>query len=167
MPLIRSLQHLLTPPWHVRRCFPTTTLDRITAAIGESEATHHGQIAFAVEAALELRPLWRRQSARERALEVFGQLRVWDTEHNNGVLIYVLLADHDVEIIADRGIHRRVEPAAWEQACRAMEQAFRAGRYEAGALTGIRTVGALLAQHYPGPGGAGNEVADQPTLLDR
>ena len=164
--LTRPLRHLLTPPWHVRRCFPAVTLDRITAAIRESEATHHGQIAFAVEAALELGPLWRRQSARDRALEVFGQQRVWDTEHNNGVLIYVLLADHDVEIVADRGIHRQVETGAWAQACQAMEQAFRTGRYEAGALAGIRTIGALLARHYPGPGGA-NEVADQPTLLNR
>lgn len=167
MHLTRPLRHLLTPPWHVRRCFPAATLDRITAAIRESEATHHGQIAFAVEAALEWAPLWRRQSARERAIEVFGQRRVWDTEHNNGVLIYVLLADHDVEIVADRGIHRRLEPAAWEPACQQMEQAFRAGRYEAGALAGIRAVGALLARHYPGAGDAGNEVADQPTLLNR
>ncbi len=159
----RVVRHLATPPWQVRRVFPRSTLTAIEHAIHASEGAHHGQICFAVEAALDTAALLRGQSARERALEVFARLRVWDTEHNNGVLIYLLLADHDVEILADRGIHRKVGAEAWERICRDMEAAFRAGRFEDGALAGIRAVGALLAQHYPGAGR--DELANRPVLL--
>lgn len=161
----RLVRHLLMPPWRVRQLFGGTTLPAIERAVRQSEATHHGQICFAVEAALELKPLARGQSARERALEVFGQMRVWDTEHNNGVLLYVLIADHDVEILADRGINRRVAPGAWERICQQMEAEFRAGRYEAGTLAGIRAIGELLATHYPGPSATGNELPDRPTIV--
>ena len=165
MNLARLAQHLLMPPWRVRQLFTAHNLHAIEQAIRATEATHHGQICFAVEAALELKPLLRDQTARSRALEVYGQLRVWDTEHNNGVLIYVLLADHDVEILADRGIHRRVPAATWERICQEMEAAFRAGRYEAGALAGIRAVGDLLAEHFPGRGTGGNELPDRPIIV--
>ena len=165
MRIARILRHLLTPPWRVRHLFPRATLQAIERQIRASETTHHGQICFAVEAALELGPLLRGQSARERALEVFGQTRVWDTEHNNGVLLYVLLADHDVEILADRGIHRHVPHDAWEHICQQMEAEYRAGRYEAGTLAAIRAVGELLATHYPGPGARGNELPDRPTIV--
>lgn len=165
MNLPRVVRHLLMPPWRVRQLFSAQHLYAIEQAIRTSEATHHGQICFAVEAALELKPLLRNQMARERALEVYGQRRVWDTEDNNGVLIYVLLADHDVEILADRGIHRRVPAAAWERVCREMETAFRAGRYEAGALAGVRAVGDLLAEHFPGRGPRGNELPDRPAIV--
>jgi uncharacterized membrane protein len=138
-------------------------MQAIERAIRESERTHCGQICFAVEAALDTLPLLRGQTARERAIEVFSQLRVWDTEHNNGVLIYLLLADHDVEILADRGIHAKVGVDAWESVCREMEALFRAGRFEEGALAGIRAVGTLLAQHYPGAGR--DELANQPVVL--
>ena len=161
----RMLRHLLMPPWRVRQLFAGKSLEAIERAIRASEATHHGQICFAVEAALEFKPLARDQSARERALEVFGQMRVWDTEHNNGVLLYVLLADHDVEILADRGIHRHVPHGAWEHICQQMEAEYRAGRYEAGTLAAIRAVGELLATHYPGPGARGNELPDRPTIF--
>src|SRR5581483_5705279 len=107
MNITRLLRHLGTPRWQVRRKFPAASLAAIEAAIKHTEATHSGQICFAVEAALEIAPLLRGRSARERAVDVFSQLRVWDTEHNNGVLIYLLLADRDVEILADRGIHPR------------------------------------------------------------
>ncbi len=165
MHIARIGRHLLTPPWRVRQLFPRATLQAIERAIRASEATHHGQICFAVEAALELKPLMRNQSARERALEVFGQMRVWDTEHNNGVLLYVLLADHDVEILVDRGIHRHAPHDAWERICKQMESEYRAGRYEAGTLAGIRAVGELLATHYPGPGARGNELPNRPTIF--
>jgi uncharacterized membrane protein len=138
-------------------------MQAIERAIRESERTHRGQICFAVEAALDTLPLLRGQTARERAIEVFSQLRVWDTEHNNGVLIYLLLADRDVEILADRGIHARIGAEAWERVCREMEAAFRAGRFEDGALAGIRAVGALMAQHFPGVGG--HELPDRPVVL--
>jgi uncharacterized membrane protein len=138
-------------------------MQAIERAIRESEKTHRGQIRFAVEATLDTLPLLRGQTARARAVEVFSHLRVWDTEHNNGVLIYLLLADRDVEILADRGIHGRVSAEAWERVCREMEAAFRAGRFEDGALAGIRAVGALLAQHFPGTGG--HELPDRPVVL--
>jgi uncharacterized membrane protein len=157
------VRHLATPPWRVRQVFHRSTLAAIEQAIRDSERTHHGQICFAVEAALDTAPLLRGQSARERAVDVFSRLRVWDTEHNNGVLIYLLLADHDVEILADRGIHSKVGADAWERICRDMEAAFRAGRFEDGALAGIRAVGALLAQHYPGAGR--DELANRPVVL--
>lgn len=161
----RVLRHLLMPPWRARQLFPTRSLQAIERAIRASEATHHGQICFAVEAALEMKPLMRNQTARDRALDVFSQMRVWDTEHNNGVLLYVLLADHDVEILADRGMHRHVPPAAWERICQRMEADYRAGRYEAGTIAAIHAIGELLAAHYPGPGARGNELPDRPTIF--
>jgi uncharacterized membrane protein YgcG len=159
----RIIRHLATPPWRVRQVLRRPTMQAIERAIRESEKTHRGQIRFAVEATLDTLPLLRGQTARERAIEVFSQLRVWDTEHNNGVLIYLLLADRDVEILADRGIHARIGAEEWERVCREMEAAFRTGRFEDGALAGIRAVGALLAQHFPGTGG--HELPDRPVVL--
>ncbi len=126
---------------------------------------HSGQIRFAVEHALDTGSLWRGLSARERALEVFSALKVWDTEHNNGVLIYLLLADRDVEIIADRGIHERVGSEGWETICREMESAFRDGNFEQGVLNGIERVSGLLESHYPGDRRNRNELPDSPVVL--
>jgi uncharacterized membrane protein len=165
MRIKRLLRHLSMPRWQVRRAFPPRTLRAIEQAIRAAEATHDGQICFAVEAALEILPLLQGRSARERALEVFALRRVWDTERNNGVLIYLLLADRDVEIIADRGVHRHVGAAEWEQVCRAMEAAFRGGRFEAGVIDGISAVSRHLARHYPPARGGANEVPDQPIVL--
>ncbi len=165
MSLARALRHLFSTPLRVRRRFPARALDAIEAAIRESERSHSGQIRFCVEHALELPTLLRGQSARERALEVFSQLRVWDTEANNGVLIYLLLADRDVEIVADRGIHRKAAEA-WEPICRQIEAELRAGRFEAGALQAVRAVGAQLAVYFPPGAGAGaQEQPDRPVLL--
>ncbi len=165
MNVTRLLRHLGTPRWQVRRKFPAASLAAIEAAIKHTEATHSGQICFAVEAALEIAPLLRGRSARERAVDVFSQLRVWDTEHNNGVLIYLLLADRDVEILADRGIHPRVGAAEWEGICRKMERAFHDGRFEEGVIEGIKAVGTHLARHYPSSGKPANEVPDHPVVL--
>ncbi len=136
----------------------------IEAAIRASESAHQGQIRFVVEAALDGVPLLRAQSARDRAIDVFSLLRVWDTDHNNGVLIYLLLADRDVEIVADRGISSRVGQD-WERICRDMERAFREGQFEQGVLDGIRAVGAHLARHYPSQGRSPNELPDSPVVL--
>jgi len=160
----RMLRHLLTPDWRVRAHFPPRTMQAIETAIAATERTHTGQIRFAVETTLELGPLLRGVSARERALEIFAQQRVWDTEANNGVLIYLLLADHDVEIVADRGIHAKVGAAEWGRVCHAMEDHFRAGRFEQGVLEGIRVVGAELTRHYPGAA-RGNELPDAPVVV--
>src|SRR5467141_943178 len=118
-------RHLLQHRWRERRDFPPNVLAAIETAIKAGEATHSGQVRFVVEGALDGAPLFRNQPARERALDIFSQLRIWDTVHNNGVLIYLLLADRDVEIIADRGIDTRVGAAGWEKICAEMEGSFR------------------------------------------
>lgn len=165
MDILRVLRHLVYPDWLARRAFPPAVMARIEAAIADSEARHRGEIRFAVESSLALFPLLRGRSARERALEVFSQLRVWDTEEDNGVLIYLLLADHDVEILADRGIARVVPQAEWEAICREMEQRFRARRFEEGVLLGIAEIGRRLAQAYPRQGENPNELPDRPVRL--
>ena len=165
MNLKRLLKHLVLPPWLLRRVFPLSTMHAIEAAITASEMRHRGQIRFAVEESLAFDALWRGKTARERALEVFTDLRVWDTEHNNGVLVYLLLADRDVEIVADRGIHRAVGEEAWEEICRTMEAALHAGQFETAVVRGIEAIGALLAAHYPRHEPGANELPDMPVVL--
>ena len=145
----RLIKHLNYPGWRVGRAFPKAALKAIAAEIGLSENRHNGELRFVVVGGLDLSRLWRGVSAREHAIEVFSQLRVWDTEHNSGVLIYVQLADRQVEIVADRGIHRKVGDATWQSICASMQQAFRAGRFEDGAVAGVKAVGQVLAEHFP------------------
>ncbi|MBC9877249.1 hypothetical protein G8O24_07800 [Bradyrhizobium sp. INPA01-394B] len=161
----RITRHLIQHHWRARQVFPQQVLDRIEQAIRQGEATHSGQVRFVVEGALDGRPLFRNQHARARALDVFSHLRIWDTAHNNGVLIYLLLADRDVEIIADRGIDAKVGAAGWEKICRAMEAEFRAGQFERGVIDGIAAVSRELAKHFP-PGVAHpNELPDAPVVM--
>ena len=164
MGIRRIGRHLLEHRWRLRRIFPPQALARIEQAIKAGEATHSGQVRFVVEGALDGAPLFRNQPARERALDVFSQLRIWDTVHNNGVLIYLLLADRDVEIIADRGIHAGVGEG-WEPICRKMEERFRRAEFEAGVIEGIRAVGEHLARHFPSERGGTNELPDKPVIL--
>ena len=161
----RLWRHLFTDRADVRRAFPPEELARIENAIAEGERGHAGQVCFAIEAALPLARVWQGLTPRERALEVFGSLRVWDTEHNDGVLIYLLLADRDVEVVADRGIHARVGGSGWETICHSMEAAFREGRYGEGAAQGVAAVNALLVEHSPRDGAGSNELPDQPVIL--
>ena len=165
MGIRRIGRHLLHHHWQLKRIFTPDVLGRIEQAIKASERTHAGQLRFVVEGALDGRPLWRNQPPRERALDVFSHLHIWDTAHNNGVLIYLLLADRDVEIIADRGIDKRVGAAGWEAICQAMEAEFRAGRFEHGVLQGITAVSRELAKHYPPHSGEANELPDAPVVL--
>ena len=163
MDLSRMARHLFTTEWGVRRAFPRATLDAIERAIAHGEQTHGGQIRFAVEDALELHELVRGMSARDRAVEVFSRLRVWDTQHNNGVLIYLLFAERNAEIVADRGISALVGQEEWEAVCRAMGQRFARHEFEAGVLAGISAVGALLRRHFPARGE--RELPDKPVVL--
>ncbi len=166
MNILRTLKHLCIGSLWQHRCFPPATLDAIEHAIRQCESRHAGEIRFAVEAALPLAALWRGQTPRERAQEVFSQLRVWDTEHNNGVLIYLLLADHDVEIVADRGVgNARIAQSEWEHCCRVMEPRLAAGHYLDGAVAGVEAVAAVLQRHPPAHADVGNEQSDRPTLL--
>ena len=161
----RILRHVVTDHLSVRRTFPHAALERIEHAIAASERGHRGQICFAVEGALPPLRVLRDLTPRERALEVFGLLRVWDTEENAGVLIYLLLADRDVEIIADRGIDRRVDHGEWQAICARMEAAFAKARYGEGVVAGVTEISALLARHYPRTAGAANELPDRPVVL--
>ena len=158
-------RHLVEHRWRLRRMFPPTALARIEQAIKAGEATHSGQVRFVVEGALDGAPLFRNQPARERALDVFSQLRVWDTAHNNGVLIYLLVADRDFEIVADRGIDARVGRDGWEKICQQMEASFRAGDFESGVIRGVEAVSRELAKHFPKVGGGPNELPDTPVVM--
>lgn len=165
MGVIRSLRHLCATGWRLRRDFSSETLDAIEAAINVSEASHNGELRFAIEAALDIEPLLRGLHSRARAIEVFSFLRVWDTAENSGVLIYLLLADRKVEIVADRGIAAKVEQAEWESVCRDMEQAFRAGDFRGGSIAGVQRISALLAQHFPPGIRNPNELPNKPYIF--
>lgn len=165
MDLARVFRHLTTPSSRMRRAFPQATLDAIEAAIRSGESLHGGELRFVVESSLDGAPLWGGQSPRERAIELFSQLRVWDTEHNSGVLMYVLMADRSVEIVADRGIDARAGARAWLDIGRSMETRFRAGEFDTGAREGIEAVSALLARHFPRAVDDRNELPDRPLVL--
>ncbi|MEH2575178.1 MULTISPECIES: TPM domain-containing protein [unclassified Bradyrhizobium] len=165
MSIARIIRHLLQHHWRRRRDFPPAVLAGIEQAIKAGEATHSGQVRFVVEGALDGAPLFRNQPARERALDVFSHLRIWDTADNNGVLIYLLLADHDVEIVADRGIDAKVGAEGWEKICRQMEADFRAGHFERGVITGVQAVSRELVTHFPKAGGGPNELPDAPVVM--
>lgn len=166
MDMVRIAKHLFFSDRQVAHAFSRQSLRAIEAAVQASEATHAGEIRFAVEGGLDGLSLFKGQSARERAIDVFSQLRVWDTQHNNGVLIYVLLADHAVEIVADRGIHARAGQGAWQAICKQMEVQFGQGHYEAGALQGIAAVAQCLGSHFPHNAKRGNELPNAPIVLD-
>lgn len=165
MDLGRMLRHLFAPDWLVYRAFSRATLARIEAAIRQSEATHRGELRFAVEPGLDLLPVLSGLTPRQRALDVFSRLRTWDTEENSGVLIYVQLVDRDIEIVADRGISAKVEQAQWDAICRRMEEAFRVRRFEAGALEGIAEITELLTTHFPARRDNPDELPDRPVVL--
>ena len=162
---MRWISHLFLDHFAVRRAFPRPTLAAIEQAIATQEKRHRGELRFAVEGGLPVARLFMRQSSRDRAVEIFGRLRIWDTEDNAGVLIYLLLADRRVEIVADRGIHARVGSAAWDAICGEMQSAFASGRFEAGAILGIEAISDLLATHFPPGDENPNELPDTPVVL--
>lgn len=161
----RLIRHLCATRWNTRRHFPSGVLGAIESAIREVEARHGGEIRFAVETALDLPELWGDLAPRRRATQVFGLLGIWDTAHNNGVLIYVLLADHVVEIVADRGIAGAVPQAEWDEICRGIEHEFAAGRFSEGSVKAVHAVGRLLARHFPLAPRDAYELPNQPVLL--
>jgi len=165
MELGRFLRHALMHSGRALRAFPPSTLDAIQAEIAAQEQSHRGEICFVVEAELTTGQLWRDMTPRERAREVFAARGVWNTEENNGVLVYVLLAERVVEIVCDRGIAARVAPEAWKAVCREMEAAFAAGRFEQGAVAGVRGVAQLLEKEFPGQEAGKNELPDRPALI--
>jgi uncharacterized membrane protein len=167
MQIRRLIRHASATHWRTRMLFPSSTLDAIETAIARVESAHSGEIRFAIETALTPLHVLQKVVPRARAMQVFAHLRVWDTEDNNGVLIYVELADRGVEIVADRGFNGRVSAAEWEAVCRLMEEHFRAGRFKDGSIAGVDAIGNLLARHFPPTNQAAtrNQLPDRPTLL--
>jgi uncharacterized membrane protein len=166
--IARLWRHRWIDEAHVRRVLPPDALERLTRRVAASEQRHSGQVRICIEAGLPLSYLWRGAHPRERALTLFGKLRVWDTEHNNGVLIYLLLAEHAIEIVADRGIDARVDDADWAVTAGHMSEAFREGRFEDGLTLALEEVSARLVAHFPVSGdeaGRGNELPNEPVVL--
>jgi len=165
MDLARFWRHIRMSPAKAGRAFPAPVMEAIGREIAAQEELHRGELLVVVEAELHSAQLWRDLGPRQRAREVFAQQGVWNTEENNGVLLYVLLADRAVEIVADRGIHARVSDDEWRSICAAMEREFSHGRYQEGAVAGVRAVSALLARHFPATGSRRNELSDKPVLM--
>ena len=165
MNLSRTFKHLLVPQWLVARAFPTATLTAIEHVVTASEKLHTGELRFVVEGGLPWESLMQGQTPRQRASDLFSQLRVWDTEHNCGILIYVQWVDHAVEILADRGVAARVPQVEWDAICREMETAFKRNDYRGGALAAIERASGLLAQHFPTSSSDRNELSDKPLII--
>lgn len=164
--LKRILRHLWIDDDDLHRALPPDLLERLSHRVAASEREHSGEIRIHAEASLPLSYLWRDATTRERAITQFGKLRVWDTEHNNGVLIYLLLAEHAIEVVADRGLARQVPPEAWQGLVTHIAAAFREGRYEQGLAQAVDETSALLKRHFPQARGEAtlNELPDRPTL---
>jgi uncharacterized membrane protein YgcG len=164
---LRLLRHRLFDETDSRRALDDAALKRLEARVAASEQGHSGEIRICVEAGLPLSYLWRGASTRERAVAMFGKLRVWDTEHNNGVLIYLLLAEHRIEIVADRQIHRHVGEAQWQALVAGMSTAFKAGQFEAGLGQALDAIDGLLRRHFPLAAGEANpnELPDRPVRI--
>lgn len=162
---MKVFKHLWMSSASRGRCFPSHALTAIEDAIEESEKRHRAEIRFAIETALELSTLLRVATPRDRALEVFAELCVADTAERNGVLIYVLLAERKVEIVADRGFEGRVSEDEWRAICATIEAAFQDERWRSGALIGITAVTALLVREFPANGPNPDEQINRPSLL--
>lgn len=166
----RLLKHRWLDEATTRRAIPPAMVQRLMQRVAASERQHSGEIRFYVEAGLPLSYLWRdapiRQLTRARAVTLFGKLRVWDTANNNGVLIYLLLAEHAIELVADRGLNERVAPQAWQAMVERMRSAFQQGRFEEGLTQALEEVSAILVQHFPLAAGDANanELPDAPVL---
>ena len=163
--LSRWFKNLTTTPFALRRYFPPATLAAIDMAIAASEQSHRAEIRCAVEASLSIRSLLNAVDSKARAIEVFSLLHMWDTTENNGVLLYMLLAEHKIEIVADRGFANSVPSVEWGRICAELEQAFAAGNYEAGTLAALERISVLARQHFPAANGDINELPNRTVFL--
>ncbi|MCM2326858.1 MAG: TPM domain-containing protein [Lysobacter sp.] len=165
MDLKRFWRHIVMTPWQAAKAFPPKALEAIGRAVAEHEKRHRGEVRFVVEAELTTAQLWADLGSRARAVELFAMQGVWDTAERTGVLVYVMLADHKVEIVADRGISAKVAQPEWQAICTTMQEAFRAGRFEEGAVAGVHAIANLLERHFPAGDDNRNELPDQPVML--
>jgi len=163
--LLRLFKHSFTTGLKSRIYFPRKTLERITQAVKESEKNHRGEIRVCIEAKLNPIQILRGISGRDRAVDMFSALRVWDTEENNGVLIYILVADHDIEILSDRGVNKSAPEGFWNDICSEIEKMFREKKFESGILHAVKKIGNFLENKYPREGRDVNELPDRPHLI--
>ena len=165
--LKRLFKHRLWDQTDAQRAMPAAAMQRLTQRVAASEARQSGEIRVCIEAGLPLACLWQKVHARQRAISLFGELRVWDTEANNGVLVYLLLAEHAIEIIADRGLNAHVSQARWEVIIASLRESLRARQFEQGLEAAIDAVDGLLRLHFPLAAGAANpnELPDAVVLL--
>ena len=163
--MTRAWRHATSSAGEARRAFPETTLTAIAEAIDAGERTHRGEVRLIVEKALPFDAAWDGITNRQRALALFADYGVWDTEDNCGVLIYVNLAEHKVDIVADRGIDRKIDAATWQAVCATMTRGFGRGEFHAATLDAIAQVNELLRRHFPSNGSRPNELPDQPLML--
>jgi uncharacterized membrane protein len=164
--LFRWLYHMWIGPMHVRRVFTREAFSRIEQTIALGERDHHAQVRFAAESSLSTPELWREVDARHRAVDVFSSLRIWDTHDNNGVLVYLLWADHAIEIVTDRGATASIDPAVWESACAQFTNACRDGRHVEGVISAIHTINEALARAFPSGGiDTPDELPNEPLIL--
>ena len=163
--LSRLFKHLFATSRQTKKYFPSTVLQQIEAAIAESEISHSGQIQVVIETTLSPYALFHQQTPRERAIEVFSLQKIWDTEHNNGVLLYLLMADHAIEIIADRGIHQVVGDDFWQKTCTKIENELKSGFFQKGVLTGVHEIDQILRKFYPSNVITPNELSDEPVII--
>ena len=161
----RLLRHLWLDTHSVRRLLPKHSLDRLADQVWQSEARHRGELRICVEASLPPLAVWRGLSAHQRAIDLFGQLRVWDTEHNNGVLIYLLVADRRIEILTDRGLTQLIPEATWQATVAHLGTLLQQGQFEPGLTDAIAQVGQVLAAHYPMPPGQGRKANELPDAV--
>jgi len=161
----RLFKHLFATTRHTKKYFSASALKDIENAIAASEIGHSGQIQVVIETSLSPYALIHQQSPRDRAIEVFSLQNIWDTEHNNGVLIYLLMADHAIEIIADRGIHLNVGDEFWQQTCRKIENQLKNGFFLGGVLEGILEIDQILRKFYPSEVITPNELSDHPIII--
>ncbi|WP_029147124.1 TPM domain-containing protein [Methylophilus sp. 5] len=164
-PFNRWFKHAWSHPRHVKALFSPQALKQIEQTIAQNERHHAGEIRVVIEAGLPTYAILRGVTPRQRAINLFGHFNIWDTEHNNGVLIYLLLADHDVEIVADRGIHRQVGDAGWQLICQQMEGMFRSGQFESGVVYGIQAIGEQLARSFPPEAVPRNELPNRVLII--
>lgn len=161
----RALRHWKTSAADGRRAFPQETLAAIARAITEGEQTHRSELRLIVEASMPFEAIWADMSSRQRALALFAEHGLWDTEDNCGVLIYVNLAEHQVEIVADRNVGRKIDTATWQAVCKTLTDGFARGHFHDSTLAAVAQVNALLRTHFPATGARANELPDNPIML--
>ena len=161
----RFWRHVVMTPAQARRAFPQPVRDAIEHFVAEHERRHRGEIRFVIEAELTTAQLWAGLSARARAIDLFARLGVWDTAERTGVLVYVLLADHAVEVVADRGISAQVDAAQWNTNCAAMVACYREGGFESGSIAGIEAIAERLERLFPADGSNPDELSNRPVLI--